>query len=63
MKPVSITVNGKKVEGFNSDVHIYRYLFPAVAIGAPTVAAASSGSHITVEGYRPRIFRGLHSLP
>jgi len=49
MKPVSITVNGKKVEGFNSDVHSYSYLFPAVTSGAPTVAAASSGSDISVD--------------
>ena len=40
MKPASITVNGKKVEGLNSTMHGYSYLLPAAATGAPLVAAA-----------------------
>ncbi len=44
MKPASITVNGKKVAGFNPDIHSYSYLLPASATGAPKVEATSSGS-------------------
>jgi beta-glucosidase len=49
MKPASITVNGKKVDKFNVDIHGYSYLLPASATGAPKVKATSSGSDISVD--------------
>ena len=58
MKPVSVTVNGKKVEGFNSDMHGYSYLFPSAATGTPTVAATSSGSDISVDVLQAKTIPG-----
>ena len=49
MKPAGITVNGKKISGFNPDVHSYSYLLPASSTGAPEVRATSSGSDISVD--------------
>ncbi|RQW05270.1 carbohydrate-binding protein [candidate division KSB1 bacterium] len=49
MKPVSITVDGQQVAGFNADTHSYSYLLPASVKGAPIVAATSSGSDISVD--------------
>ncbi|HES59243.1 MAG TPA: carbohydrate-binding protein, partial [Caldithrix sp.] len=49
MRPVSLTVNGKEVVGFDPDMHSYSYLLPASASQAPVVKAASSGPDILVE--------------
>ncbi len=49
MKPLSITVYGKKVDGFNTDIHSYSYLLQASSTETPKVGAISSGSDIAVE--------------
>ncbi|MBN2001306.1 glycoside hydrolase family 3 C-terminal domain-containing protein [candidate division KSB1 bacterium] len=49
MKPVSITVHGGEVAGFNADEHSYSYLLPASDAGAPEVRATSSGPDISVD--------------
>ena len=48
LKPASISVNGKKVAGFSSDIHSYSYLLPSSA-AAPKVEASSSGPDISVD--------------
>ncbi len=37
LKPSAITVNGKKITGFNPDVHSYSYLASAASAKAPEV--------------------------
>ena len=49
MEPVRITVNGKKVAGFDADNHSYSYVLPASEAGAPCVEAVSSGPDIWVD--------------
>jgi beta-glucosidase-like glycosyl hydrolase len=48
MKPGNITVNGKKITGFNTDIHSYSYLLQTSAT-APVVSATSSGPDILVD--------------
>ena len=49
MKPSSISINGKEVNGFDSDVHSYSYLFPASDASAVNVQAVSSGPDILID--------------
>jgi beta-glucosidase len=58
MKPASVTVNRKKIVGFDSDRHSYSFLLPASVPGAPAVEATSSGPDITVDIVQARSIPG-----
>jgi beta-glucosidase len=49
MKPETITVDGRKVAGFNPDVHSYSRLFNQPEKNAPKVAATSSSADIKID--------------
>jgi beta-glucosidase-like glycosyl hydrolase len=58
LKPAAITVNGKKVTGFNPDVHSYSYLSSSASAKAPEVGATSSGPDITVNIAQAKVIPG-----
>jgi beta-glucosidase len=47
MKPASINVNGKKLTGFDPEIHSYSFLLTSGS--APVVTATSSGADISVD--------------
>jgi beta-glucosidase len=49
LKPASISVNGKKLSGFNPDVHSYSFLISSASAKAPEVTATSAGDNISVD--------------
>ena len=48
LKPASITVNGKSVDGFNPETKSYSYILPAAAT-APQVSATGTGTNVLVD--------------
>jgi beta-glucosidase-like glycosyl hydrolase/regulation of enolase protein 1 (concanavalin A-like superfamily) len=49
LKPASISVNGKKIQGFNPDVHSYSYLVSSPSAKVPQVDVVSPYPEISVE--------------
>ena len=58
LKPASVTVNGKKVTGFNSDIHSYSFLLPASNVNIPLVEVTPSGSDISVDIEQAKVIPG-----
>jgi regulation of enolase protein 1 (concanavalin A-like superfamily) len=49
LKPASITVNGKKIQGFTPDVHSYSYLVSSPSAKVPQVTVVSPYPEIAVD--------------
>jgi len=61
LNPGSVTVNGKKIPGFNKDVKAYSYLLKSNA-KIPVVKAEAVGSGITVEIEQARTLPGTATV-
>lgn len=61
LKPSSITVNSKRIPGFNPDIHSYSYLLSSTA-KVPNVAAASPYPEVTVDVVQAKAVPGTASI-
>ncbi|MFZ2341211.1 MAG: glycoside hydrolase family 3 C-terminal domain-containing protein [Bacteroidales bacterium] len=58
LKPSSITVNGKKIQGFNPDVHSYSYLVSSPSAKVPQVNVVSPYTEISVDAVQAKAVPG-----
>ena len=58
LKPSSITVNGKKITGFNPDIHSYSYLLSSPSAKVPQAAAVSPYSEIVINTVQAKAVPG-----
>jgi hypothetical protein len=49
LKPSAITVSGKRIPGFNPDIHSYSFLLSSQSAKVPVVTSASPYPEVTVE--------------